>query len=78
LDRGFALVTDLHGVPVKRSAEAPKHAHTVIRFADGQRHAQLDPQDKIPQDKTPQDAAVKPRKKPKSASPPDQKQDDLF
>ena len=78
LDRGFALVTDLHGVPVKRSAEAPKHAHTVIRFADGQRHAQLDSKDKIPQDKTPQDAAVKPRKKPKSASPPDQKQDDLF
>ncbi|MGB2468934.1 MAG: exodeoxyribonuclease VII large subunit, partial [Candidatus Puniceispirillaceae bacterium] len=73
LDRGFALVTDLHGVPVKRSAEAPLHAHTLIRFADGQRHAQLDPQDK-----TPQDAAVKPRKKPKSASPPDQKQDDLF
>jgi exodeoxyribonuclease VII large subunit len=78
LDRGFALVTDLHGVPVKRSAEAPLHAHTVIRFADGQRHAQLDPQDKIPQDKTPQDVAVKPRKKLKSASAPDQKQDDLF
>jgi len=50
----------------------------VIRFADGQRHAQLDPQDKIPQDKTSKDAAVKPRKKTKSASPRDQKQDDLF
>ena len=78
LDRGFALVTDLHGVPVKRSAEAPKHAHTVIRFADGQRHAQLDPKDPAPKEASPKEATVKPRKKPKSASPPDQKQDDLF
>ena len=42
LDRGFALVTDQRGVPVKRSAELPEHANAVIRFADGQRHATFD------------------------------------
>jgi len=42
LDRGFALVTDVDGTPVKRAGDAPPGAVVGIRFADGQRHAQLD------------------------------------
>ena len=42
LDRGFALVTNRHGLPVKRSAELPTHANALVRFADGQCHAMFD------------------------------------
>jgi len=68
LDRGFALVTDQRGVPVKRSAELPEHANAVIRFADGQRHATFD-SDAVP---------TSPRPKSKPAPRQDQRQKDLF
>ncbi|MDC0063345.1 exodeoxyribonuclease VII large subunit [Candidatus Puniceispirillum sp.] len=41
LDRGFALVTNNHGVPIKRAAAAPADAAVTIRFADGGRGAVL-------------------------------------
>ena len=43
LDRGFALVTDEAGKAVKTSASAPQQSRVVIRFADDERLAQLDP-----------------------------------
>ena len=69
LDRGFALVTDQQGLPVKRSAELPEHANALIRFADGQRHATFDIDAAAP---------ASPRSKFKSAPRQDQQQKDLF
>ena len=43
LDRGFALVTDPAGKPVKTSKAASKHATVTIRFSDSERRAKLDP-----------------------------------
>jgi hypothetical protein len=37
LDRGFTLVTDAAGAPIKRAAAAPDQANVMIRFADGTR-----------------------------------------
>ena len=42
LDRGFTLVTDASGAPIKRAAAAPDQANVMIRFADGTRGAVLD------------------------------------
>ena len=42
LDRGFALVTDAAGAPIKRAAAASDQANVMIRFADGTRGAVLD------------------------------------
>ena len=42
LDRGFTLVTDASGAPIKRAAAAPDRANVMIRFADGTRGAVLD------------------------------------
>lgn len=42
LERGFVLVTDRAGQPVKRSAAAPPGAELLLRFADASRHAVLD------------------------------------
>ena len=42
LDRGFTLVTDASGAPIKRAAAAPDQANVMIRFADGTRGAILD------------------------------------
>jgi exodeoxyribonuclease VII large subunit len=42
LDRGFTLVTDAAGAPIKRAAAAPDQANVMIRFADGTRGAILD------------------------------------
>jgi exodeoxyribonuclease VII large subunit len=42
LDRGFALVVDSGGVPVKRASDAEQNAAVTIRFADGSRAAILD------------------------------------
>ena len=42
LDRGFSLVLDNAGKPIKLSAEAPKNANVKIKFTDGIRLAQLD------------------------------------
>ncbi len=42
LDRGFSLVIDNEGNPIKLSREASKNANVKIRFSDGIRDAQLD------------------------------------
>ena len=42
LDRGFALIMDIDGKPIKLSSEAPKNANVKIKFADEIRSAQLD------------------------------------
>ena len=47
LDRGFALVTDQVGKPVKTSKAAPERATVTIRFSDAEREAQLDPDSAI-------------------------------
>ena len=41
LDRGFALVINNDGLPIKRAAAAPSNATVTIRFADGGRGAVL-------------------------------------
>ena len=75
LDRGFALITNYHGEPIKRAAAAPSNGAVTIRFVDGERGAVLGP---------PHDAnltsteTLKPRAKklPKKIS--DDDQDQLF
>ena len=42
LDRGFTLVMDLDGKPIKLSSEAPKKANVKIKFSDQTRQAKLD------------------------------------
>ena len=42
LDRGFALIMNNDGKPIKLSSEAPKNANVKIKFADEIRSAQLD------------------------------------
>jgi hypothetical protein len=41
LDRGFALITNNQGVPIKRAAAAPLNSAVTIRFVDGERDAVL-------------------------------------
>ena len=48
LDRGFALVADADGKPLKRSAEAATGVDVSIRFADATRAARLDPDGPAP------------------------------
>ena len=52
LDRGFALVTDAAGTAVKTSKSAPEQARVIIRFADDERAAQLDPDSSGPSART--------------------------
>ncbi len=42
LDRGFTLVMDNNGKPIKLSSNAPKNAKVNIKFSDDTRSAQLD------------------------------------
>ena len=42
LDRGFSLVMDNNGKPIKLSSDAPKNAKVKIKFSDEVRSAQLD------------------------------------
>jgi len=42
LDRGFTLVMDLDGKPIKLSSEAPKNTNVKIKFSDQVRSAKLD------------------------------------
>ena len=42
LDRGFTLVVDNNGKPIKLSSDAPKNAKVKIKFADEIRKAVLD------------------------------------
>ncbi len=44
LEKGFVLVTDLDGNPIKESQDAPSCAHVNLEFFDAKRHAQLDPE----------------------------------
>jgi len=77
LDRGFALVTDATGAPIKRAAAAPDQANVMIRFADGTRGAVLggDSSGLIPQ---PVKAKSKPARKPAHKPAGDDRQDKLF
>jgi len=78
LDRGFALVTNADGVPLKRAADTPKNALASVRFADGQREVQFDPASARSAKDT---AATNPAPAGKAAKPPpkkDQRQTDLF
>ncbi len=59
LNRGFALVMDVNGVPVKLAAAAPANAAVTIQFADAGRGAVLDAGA----------AGAKTLKKPQSSSP---------
>ena len=67
LDRGFALVTDGEGAPIKRAAEASNGAVVTIRFADASRQAGLDP-DSAPVDPMTGDPSAPPPQ-PKKAPP---------
>ena len=42
LERGFALVIDTKGKPIKQSSEAPKNANVKIKFSDETRSGTLD------------------------------------
>ena len=42
LERGFSLVMNNEGKPIKLSSEAPKNANVKIKFSDKIRTAQLD------------------------------------
>jgi len=89
LDRGFALVTDKIGMPIKRAAVAPDHAAVMIRFADGTRAAILDQDEAraksrktrsdVPSGQDPEIGSA-PATKPKSSKKPnaDDRQDRLF
>ena len=73
LDRGFALVINAEGAPLKRASDAPQGAEVTLRFADASRRALLDPENITPK-------ASKPAKKAaaKPTTGKDTKQDSLF
>ena len=75
LDRGFALITNYHGVPVKRAAAAPSNAAVTIRFADGERGAVLGPPHAANLTST---ETIKPRAKKSPKKIFDDDQDQLF
>ena len=73
LDRGFALVTNIEGTPLKRSIDALHGAEVTLRFADASRQALLDPDNIAPKTSKPaKKAAAKP------STDKDTKQDSLF
>ena len=82
LDRGFTLVTDAAGAPIKRAAAAPDQANVMIRFADGKRGAVLDASASASSLAQPVKAISNPgsKPKPKPARKPadDDRQDKLF
>jgi len=63
LDRGFTLVTNNHGVPIKRAAAAPANAAVTIQFADGGRGAVLGTYAGVTSTETFKPSPKKPRKK---------------
>ena len=75
LERGFALVTDGSGTPVKRAAEAAEGAMVTVRFADASRQALLDPGGAEP---TPRKAPPTRAQNPARKSKVDDGQDRLF
>ena len=73
LDRGFALVINAEGAPLKRASDAPQGAEVTLRFADASRRALLDPDNIAPKtSKSAKKAAAKP------STGKDTKQDSLF
>ena len=42
LKRGFTLIMDLNGKPIKLSSEAPQNTNVKIKFSDNVRSAKLD------------------------------------
>ena len=75
LERGFVLVTDQAGQPIKRAAAAPPAAEITLRFADASRQAVLDgPAGQAP--KIGKKAADKKASGRKNPAPPEQ--EDLF
>ena len=75
LERGFALVTDGSGTPVKRGAEAAEGAMVTVRFADASRQALLDPRGT---ESTPRKSLPIRTKNPARKSKVDDSQDRLF
>ncbi len=75
LERGFAMVTDGSGTPVKRAAEAAEGAMVTVRFFDASRQALLDPGDAEP---TPRKAPPTRAQNPARKSKVDDGQDRLF
>ena len=59
LERGFALVTDGDGRPLKRSKEAAIGADVMVRFADASRAARLDPDGPVTAKATPKQSPKK-------------------
>ena len=75
LDRGFALVTNESGTPVKRADEAAEGATVTVSFADASRQALLDPRGAV---STPRKSLPIRTQKPARKSKVDESQDKLF
>ena len=80
LERGFALVTDGDGRPLKRSDEAAVGADVMVHFADASRAARLDPDGSVAAKATPNVTSAKPKKAggTKQDNRRDSNQDSLF
>ena len=78
LDRGFTLVTDAAGAPIKRAAAAPDQANVMIRFADGTRGAVLGATTSASALAQPVMAIPNPGPKPARKPADDDRQDKLF
>ena len=76
LERGFVLVTDDNGRPLKRASDAGDNAEVTLRFADANRRARLDPDAPSDAQPVPKPAKAK-AAKPKASKPADN-QDSLF
>jgi len=77
LDRGFALVTNADGVPIKKSSEAARGAEVTLTFADAKRAARLDP-DSQPAPANAGPSGSSSSKKPKKPPEPPAGQTELF
>jgi len=77
LDRGFALVTNADGVPIKKSSEAARGAEVTLTFADSKRAARLDP-DSQPAPANAGPSGSSSSKKPKKPPEPPAGQTELF
>ena len=76
LDRGFALVIDADGTPLKRAIDAPQGVEVTLRFADASRQALLDPDGADHAVHKPAKPTKKATAKPSTTK--DTKQDSLF
>ena len=86
LDRGFTLVTDAAGAPIKRAAAVADQTNVMIKFADGTRGAVLDASATISASasglaqpvKAISNPGSKPKPKPARKPADDDRQDKLF